>query len=80
MSAFRDRYPEIADAAQVLGVSTDTLETQKKFARRRHRRLRQALPTVAAGLQAERPKPAPAPRSAASHCARSLCACSRDRP
>jgi len=32
MSAFRDRYPEIADAAQVLGVSTDTLETQKKFA------------------------------------------------
>ncbi len=32
MSAFRDRFPEIADAAQVLGVSTDTLETQKKFA------------------------------------------------
>ena len=32
MSAFRDRYPEIADAAQVLSVSTDTLETQKKFA------------------------------------------------
>jgi peroxiredoxin Q/BCP len=32
MSAFRDRYPELADAAQVLGVSTDTLETQKKFA------------------------------------------------
>jgi len=32
MSAFRDRYPEIADAAQVLGVSMDTLETQKKFA------------------------------------------------
>ncbi len=32
MSAFRDHYPELADAAQVLGVSTDTLETQKKFA------------------------------------------------
>src|SRR5260370_35582749 len=32
MSAFRDHYPDIADAAQVLGVSTDTLETQKKFA------------------------------------------------
>jgi peroxiredoxin Q/BCP len=32
MSAFRDRYPELADAAQVLGVSTDDLETQKKFA------------------------------------------------
>jgi peroxiredoxin Q/BCP len=32
MSAFRDRYPELADVAQVLGVSTDTLETQKKFA------------------------------------------------
>lgn len=32
MSAFRDHYPQIADAAQVLGVSTDTLEIQKKFA------------------------------------------------
>jgi peroxiredoxin Q/BCP len=33
MSAFRDRYREFADAgAQVLGVSMDTLETQKKFA------------------------------------------------
>ena len=32
MSAFRDHYPDLADAAQVLGVSTDTLETQKKFA------------------------------------------------
>lgn len=33
MSAFRERYPELADAdAQVLGVSMDDLETQKRFA------------------------------------------------
>ena len=32
MSAYRDRISELADAAQVLGVSTDTLDTQKKFA------------------------------------------------
>jgi len=33
MSAFRDRFSEFADVdAQVLGISMDTLETQKKFA------------------------------------------------
>ena len=32
MSAYRDRISEIAGTAQVLGVSTDTPETQKKFA------------------------------------------------
>lgn len=33
MSAFRDQHPAFADAdAQVLGVSTDDLDTQKKFA------------------------------------------------
>jgi len=33
MSAFRDRHPEFAGAgAQVLGVSMDTLDTQKSFA------------------------------------------------
>jgi peroxiredoxin Q/BCP len=33
MSAFRDQLPEFAGAdAQVLGVSMDTLETQKRFA------------------------------------------------
>lgn len=33
MSAFRDRHPEFAgQGAQVLGVSTDSLETQTKFA------------------------------------------------
>ena len=33
MSAFRDRHPEFADVdAQVLGISMDTLEEQKKFA------------------------------------------------
>jgi peroxiredoxin Q/BCP len=32
MSAYRDRIPELADGAQVLGVSIDTLETLKRFA------------------------------------------------
>jgi len=33
MSAFRDRHPEFAGAgAQVLGISMDTVETQKSFA------------------------------------------------
>jgi len=32
MSAYRDRMSELAGAAQVLGVSIDSLETQKKFA------------------------------------------------
>jgi peroxiredoxin Q/BCP len=33
MSAFRDRHPEFAGAeAQVLGISMDTLETQRSFA------------------------------------------------
>ncbi len=33
MSAFRDRHPELADmGAQVLGISMDDLETQKRFA------------------------------------------------
>jgi peroxiredoxin Q/BCP len=33
MSAFRDRHPEFAGQnAQVLGVSTDSLDTQTKFA------------------------------------------------
>jgi peroxiredoxin len=33
MSAFRDRNPDLVDAgAQVLGISMDDLETQKRFA------------------------------------------------
>ena len=33
MSAFRDRHPEFAGQnAQVLGISTDDLDTQKRFA------------------------------------------------
>jgi len=32
MSAFRDRHSELADTAQVLGVSMDTIETKTKFA------------------------------------------------